>query len=199
MYVLLPLLVVAPAAALGALPAAARTGMPWLQGLAVVSALGAVLFVTLPSAVAELGLAALALAALGLLVPLGVERALHQHTSGATWALGVLALHQVVDGAQIAWMGPTLGVALALGVAAHGAPMVAAGVLAASADGPAATSRAAAVLVGATLGGGLLGQFILGDALHAVEPWVRAAVSGLLLHALLHLVGARAPTPVSAP
>ncbi|MFT4626374.1 MAG: hypothetical protein ACI8PZ_005051 [Myxococcota bacterium] len=191
MFVALPALIVALGCALAALPLRAPVLLPPLRTAAVASALAVVFLGLLPEAVLVLGPVALVVVAAGLLLPMAMERAWSGAGTGA-WTLAALALHQAVDGAQIAWLGPEVGAVGAAGIALHGAALSAAAVIALGRT-PRRALGAAAVLVGATALGGLAGAGLSAAPVEAAEPWIRAAVSGLLLHALLHDVAQSLP------
>ena len=191
MFVVLPALVVLAGCLIAALPHRAPALLPPLRTAAVVSALVVVFFGLLPESIDALGPAALVVAALGFALPVAMER-LRGVEAGGRWALAALAAHQVVDGAQVAWLGPEIGLAGALGVSLHGAALSAAAVIAAGQD-PARARRAALILVAATLLGGMVGAAVAASPVAAAEAWLRAVISGLLLHALLHDVGYALP------
>ena len=154
MYVALPALIVALACVIAVIPQRAPALLAPLRTVAVASALVVVFLGLLPEAAIALGPSALAVAAVGFSLPLVAERVLS--APGTQWTLAALVLHQAVDGAQIAWLGPEIGLTGAAGVALHGAALSAAAVLSLG-RGQAAAVGAAVMLVGATFLGGLGG------------------------------------------
>ena len=162
---------------------------------AVAVALSVVVVELLPHAGEQLGALALGLFLLGLIGPGILERVGGRLVKGRRGVLGAelgfggLVLHQVLDGVQIgsasqvgesAW-----GVALA--VAAHSVPLIAAVTLGfARREGRARAGARALALVGVTaLGAGFGGW---GATLLPEQglAWVSALVGGLLLHVLWH-------------
>ncbi len=194
MAVALAIGVIGAACLFGLLPLGADGATPWLRTAAAASALTLVWTSMLPAAADALGLLALVLAVVCFLLPSLLERALHRSSLGTESALLGLMVHQAVDGAQIAWLGNAEGIGGAVAVALHGAALVAAAVVAASGHGARAALTTAGVLMGSTLLGVSLGSLATHGVLHEVEPWVRAAVSGLLLHAMMHEIGQRMPS-----
>ncbi len=191
---MLPLAVVAAACVISALASGALRYLPLVRTAAVASALTVVVLGLLPEATSELGLGAVVIAALGFVLPGLLARFIgHSHRTDTLFTLAALSIHQVIDGAQVVWMGSMHGAGVAVAVVLHGAALSAAGVVSASSRGSRAAWTAVAVLVGATALGGGIG---LGAAEVVSGPgvaWIRAGVAGLLLHTLLHDVRVSLP------
>lgn len=183
--------------------APARWAMPVLRTFAVVAAASIALLHLLPEAIAAVGVGALAVAFVGAFGPLVLERAIpsrhaHAHEAPTTaLAMGYAAVlaHQAGEGAALASLAETgaLSVAIVLAVAAHTVPLamvVALRVLEARGVAPSAGARAIVLallgVASATAVGALAGSLIGGARLVTVQPWLLAAVAGLLLHALSH-------------
>lgn len=167
-----------------------RSG-PWLLA-ARAAAIGAALVVIgaelLPHAVELLGPAALGLTALFALLAVGLERLSVGHGgAGLGLALAGLALHQGFDGLQIGALARTLGLSVLLALGLHALPLVAAGLLVSAKH----LGRPGALLVWVGLllsaaAGLLAGQAVPLSWLAPWVPWLQAAMSGILLHMLLH-------------
>ncbi len=185
LYALTP---VAVGAVIGLLPPV-RRALEAARWLAVGVALAVVVLVLLPEAIEASGPWVLPVALVGLVGPFGLEAATHRLFGAARAGNGLfwlaLALHQVVDGAGIAWSvradaGPE-GVALAVG--AHTVPLVATSLAAAARRRPVA---AGGLLLGATALGVVLVTAVPLEVLERWEGWIVALVAGLLLHVLGH-------------
>lgn len=140
----------------------------------------------LPAAFEALGLMALAVAVGCFGLVWAVDARMHAHRGGALGAVGAVAVHQVVHGAELAAFADVLGPGGWLAMSAHALPLVAVALLGVAGEG----RRAVGVW------GGLLGMSLLGVALgeqlpeawvEQAEPWLRAALVGVLLHVLMHL------------
>ncbi|MCB9680422.1 MAG: permease [Alphaproteobacteria bacterium] len=176
------------------------------RSLALGAALAVVLAELLPAAADAVGPAALLLAAATMLVPVAAERALARWTVAgvadraglqARFTFGYLgvAVHQLVDGLQIGAGGPLLGLGVVAAIAIHGAPLVAAAVLAsARAEGVRRATWRGLGLVLATGVGVVLGAVVPTEALAPAEPWLRAVIAGLLVHVVVHDLGVDLPT-----
>ncbi|MCB9662920.1 MAG: hypothetical protein H6732_02325 [Alphaproteobacteria bacterium] len=160
------------------------------RAVAAGAALAVVLAELLPHAVESLGAGALLLAVGAGLLPLAADRALARAArdlpagrSARELGFAALVAHQLVDGLQ-AGAARTLGLGVVFAIALHGAPLVAAAVLAWP------DRRRAAVrglgLVAATAAGVLLTLAVSDAALAGATPWVGALVSGFLAHVVLH-------------
>lgn len=176
----------------------------WI-GAARTFAFGAALVVVavtlLPEAVAALGLWALGIALLAYLVPVAFDALRHRSTvaaasTGLGFELGFAAvwLHQAFDGLQMGAVDHTLGPGVVLAIATHGAPLVAAAVLASSrTEGRRrALARGGVLLVG-TCVGVALGNALPVDLVDGAGPLMRAAIAGLLLHVVTHDLADAAP------
>ena len=173
-----------------------------IRTFAVVAAAAIALLHLLPEAIASAGWGVLAATALGLLVPAVLERAMpgqHDHTHDApttALAMGYAAVivHQAGEGAAVAALARTgaLSYSIVVGIAAHTVPLamvVAIRVLEARGErsGPKrAMLLALGGVAGATVVGAAIGSTVGATALAAAQPWILAAVAGILLHALSH-------------
>lgn len=193
MGALLPVCAGAGVAAWPRLPAAALRALRWAASLAALAVVGLVL---VPDALEALGPAALVVCVGFFALPYAVERAADRwagHTDryvlGLDLGLAGVAVHQAVEGAQLGALAyseallPTAG-ALAL----HTVPLVAV-VLVGHRDhaGHPIAVRTGVLLV-ATGAGVAAGQLAVAG-IEALEPWIAAAVAGLLGHIVLHDVG----------
>lgn len=199
---LLALAPVVVGAFVGLLPAVARRFVQPVKVAAVIAAAFVALLHLLPEAYAQAGPLVLASFAVGVALPLLVERlAARPRTArviGADMAFLGVALHQVVDGLQIGAAGhldPDGGWAIA--IALHVAPLVAATTLdAAERGGSAGALVRAGVLLLATAIGVIGGHFAGGLAVvAALQPWALAAVGGALLHVAVHDLRVHDPAP----
>lgn len=204
---LIALLVSLLSVALGAWLALAHATAKWVEALrwlAILAAGGVALFEMLPEAWAEIGWPS-ALVALGAgAVPLIFEQLRHAHlrhargseahpgSAGVGLSLGYagLVVHKVGDGMAMAAFGGVLGAVdpLVLGaLALHSIPVTALIVLAFArcAGERAALLRALGLAVASLLGVGVAAS-IEPAALAPYEPWITAAVAGLLLHIVAH-------------
>jgi ZIP family zinc transporter len=195
------------AVALGGLAAIFREPARWamsaVRTFAVVAAASIALLHLLPESIAAVGLGAIAVAAIGALGPVLLERALpsahaHAHEAPTTaLAMGYAAVvaHQAGEGAALASLAETgaLSVGIVLAVAAHTVPLaMVVGIRVLEARGERrdgnrrAIGLALAGVMAATAIGALVGTFLGGARLTSMQPWLLAAVAGLLLHALSH-------------
>jgi len=174
-----------------------RRSLAALRTFALVSALAVVLAQLLPDALGAAGLPALALFAAGALAPTVIGKlAARVGKNGGKIGLelgfaGLLA-HQLADGLALGAYGGEAhhdhghgDVLFAL--SAHTVPLVALVTLAYQrrAGVQAAVVRAAALFV-ATLAGVLATALVPAAAFERFEPWITAAVAGLLLHVVVH-------------
>jgi len=179
-----------------------RGAMSMIRTFAVVAAASIALLHLLPEAIAAVGWGALAAAALGAFGPIALERALPSHhhhpheTPTTALAMGYAAVvaHQAGEGAALASLAETgaLTVAIVLAIAAHTVPLaMVVGIRVLEVRGEREGNRRAIgiALLGvmtATACGAGAGSLLGGARLVAVQPWLLAAVAGLLLHALSH-------------
>lgn len=185
-----------------------RGAMPAVRTFAVVAAASIALIHLLPEAVAEAGWLAVLAAAAGFLVPAVLERAVtgrgahphdgHGHRAPTTvLAMGYAAViaHQLGEGAALASLATAgaLSAAIVLAVAAHTVPLamvVAIRVIEVRGGRERGVRRATALalagIAAATAAGALGGNLVDSARLSAIEPWLLAAVAGVLLHALAH-------------
>lgn len=196
---LLPIAIAVAAHLLGALLGLGGRlrSLPALHTFAVVSALAVVLAQLLPDALDGAGLWALPVFALGTALPWLAGR-LSGGLGRASGAIGLelgylgLLVHQAADGLALGTYGgePHAGhghadVLFALSV--HTVPMVALVALAYQRRaGWAAAARRVLGLLAATIAGAVATNLAPAAALASVEPWITAAVSGLLLHVVAH-------------
>lgn len=151
------------------------------------AALAVVFGLLLPESAARLGALAWLLAAAGFLAPVVIERVTRR--DGEQLAFAGLLVHQVVDGVQIGLIGH-LGPAVTLAIGAHGAPLVAAALLATAArDGVRRATFEGVTFLGATCAGVAIGVLVPGAVVDPFAAHVQALISGLLLHVVWH--GAR--------
>jgi ZIP family zinc transporter len=202
---LLGLIILAVAVALGGLAALFREPARWamsaISTFAVVAAASIALLHLLPEAIAAAGWGALAAAFVGAFGPIALERMIpsqHGHEAPTTaLAMGYAAVvaHQASEGAALASLAETgaLSVGIVLAIAAHTVPLamvVAIRVLEARGEGARGHKRAIVLalagVAAATAVGAAAGSVLGGERLVAVQPWLLAAVAGLLLHALSH-------------
>lgn len=183
-----------------------RTLAPW-RTFAFVSAALVVFFHLLPEAVGREGMAALAVFAAGLALPMLLERAARRlqdggreegDASGAVSDLGLeigyvgLLVHNLGDGLAIAaYAGPLAtgkgALDVALSIASHSIPVTVLVVVAfARHRGVRSALRRAAGLALATVAGALLVDLVPPALARAWEPWIAAGLGGLLLHVIAH-------------
>ncbi len=207
MSLLLGIVILAFAVALGGLAALfrdpTRGAMSMIRTFAVVAAASIALLHLLPEAIAAVGWGALVAAFLGAFAPIVLERALpsqrgHVHEAPTTaLAMGYAAVvaHQAGEGAALASLAQTgaLSLAIVLAIAAHTVPLaMVVGIRVLEVRGHGAKGNhgamglALAGVMSATACGALAGSLLGGARLVAVQPWLLAAVAGLLLHALSH-------------
>ncbi|HJL19992.1 MAG TPA: permease [Sandaracinaceae bacterium LLY-WYZ-13_1] len=197
---LLPLTIAAGSVVAGALLGLGgqRRSISALATFALVSALVVVLAQLLPDALAALGLIALAVFAAGAVVPTLLEKlaarrgAAHADRWGLELGYGALLVHKLADGVGLGTYGGEHHAGhghfdVLFAIAAHTVPMVALVTIAfARAVGTRSAVRRAAGLAAATVLGVLVPNLVPTALFEAVEPWVTAAVAGLLLHVLAH-------------
>jgi ZIP family zinc transporter len=211
---LLGVVVLAMAVLVGGLAALrrdpSRPTQPYLRTFAVVAAAAVALVHLLPEAISDIGWIAVAVAALGLIVPAVLERAIqphhdHHHDAPTTaLAMGYAAViaHQAGEGAAIATLARTgaLTIGIIAAIAAHTVPLamvVAIRILEVKGERPGrkrATFFALAGVASATVAGAFAGNLVETSHLQAYQPWILALVAGLLLHALAHASAGRAAT-----
>jgi hypothetical protein len=175
--------------------------MSMIRTFAVVAAAAIALLHLLPEAIAAVGWGSLAAAFLGAFGPIALERAIpsaHGHEAPTTaLAMGYAAVvaHQAGEGAALASLAETgaLSLGIVLAIAAHTVPLaMVVGIRVVEVRGQDAGDHRRAIslaLLGvmmATACGAAVGTLIGGARLVAVQPWLLAAVAGLLLHALSH-------------
>lgn len=170
-----------------------------LHRLVLALATAVVLLLMVPHAVSEVGWPALGVFLVSLAVPVAIERLAghdHHHHDGhdPEHAMDVelgfagLLLHQSIEGGELGAVFITShnGWAVAGALALHTVPLIAAVshgcMLRVGLRGTLLRAGALALASGA---GVLVGHFGA-DALDGIEPWVGAAVGGLLLHTLWH-------------
>jgi len=183
---------------LGLGPPALAAGMALVPGrrlewstplhLLALATAGAVVVISLmPAAYAEVGFGALVVFLGALAVPTLLERLSRRYHPTTRFAEAGLVLHQGMDGLQLGALGASLGPAGLLALGLHGAPLVFAGVVAVDLrEGRRHAWPLALGLVAATVLGILLGGAVAPETLRPAEPWLKAAVSGLLLHVVVH-------------
>lgn len=192
-YALVPVLV---GAAVAFAPGVERRFFRPVHTFAFAAALAVVFAELLPGALAGAGAAALVVFLAGIAAPAVLDRLAHrlaphpEHGDGAglELAFGALLVHQAVDGLQVGASGVIEhGMTIVLAIAAHSTPLVAVTVLAyAHHDGRRAALLRAVALAGATAAGVVVGVGVSNVWLAPVEPWLRAAISGVLLYILGH-------------
>ncbi|MEZ4322384.1 MAG: hypothetical protein R3F61_33230 [Myxococcota bacterium] len=181
-----PLLVL-PSVAAGALALAGQARPGWLvpvSVLAVGSAVAVVALDLLPSAIAALGPIALVVMGVAFVAPWLLERMLGGNGQTGSAAVVLVAAHQFADGAQMGALGNASPGVMAV-LALHGAPLVAMAVLAAAEESRRAGGVAFVLLVSAITAGLMLAR-VAEPVLAPVEPWMQAAVGGMLLHVFTH-------------
>jgi uncharacterized membrane protein YraQ (UPF0718 family) len=199
----------AAGSALCLMPQSAR----WLLGPIRTFALAAVLAVVFthlaPESFVALGPWAVALALVGFVLPVAIERGLAflprtrdigpgRARLEASWL--ALVVHSIGDGLALAtYVGGTHADAppwdVVVAVAAHTVPVVAVIGLAFRQAVGVRTALSRTLLLGvAAVGGVLLGRLIPGNHLSEYATYVGAAVAGTLLHVVAHDLGSDAPT-----
>jgi hypothetical protein len=179
-----------------------RRAMAAFRTFAVVAAASIALLHLLPEAISAVGYGAVIAALLGALGPALLERAIpapapHAHETPTTaLAMGYAAViaHQAGEGAALASLAETgaLSAAIVLAIAAHTVPLTMVvgirvlEVRAGAGGGGRAIAVALVGVIAATAIGAAAGPFIGAARLVTVQPWLLAAVAGLLLHALSH-------------
>ncbi|MCB9676477.1 MAG: hypothetical protein H6737_15245 [Alphaproteobacteria bacterium] len=184
-------LLLLPTLLAGGLALYGRAHHAWMLPVRVVAVGSAVLVVLLellPASVAALGIWALVVAVLAFTAPWVVERLAGDAAQSGWAAVGVVAVHQMADGAQMGVVGTDSPAVLAV-LALHGAPLVATAVLGAADQGRTAGVLALALLTAGLTTGMALGQVAV-PVLAPIEPWLQAGIGGLLLHVFGHDVAA---------
>jgi hypothetical protein len=206
--VLAPSLAMAIPVALGAavvlLPRRGSRLMGPVRTFALTAALGVVFLHLLPEAYAGIGGWVVLLFAAGFAVPATAHLLDHRHErehaghdcppgcTGLEVGYAGLLVHQAGEGVAVAAMAAassnlmsTLGVFVALG--GHTVPLAAAVTLAyLSARGPTVAWLRVAGMAAAGVGGVLLARFVPLWSVEHAEPWVSAAVAGVLIHVVTH-------------
>ncbi|MFT3766590.1 MAG: hypothetical protein QM820_13915 [Minicystis sp.] len=207
MSLALGIAILALAVALGGLAAVFREPARWamsaVRTFAVVAAVSIALLHLLPEAIAAIGGTAIIVALIGAIGPAVLERLIpshggHTHEAPTTaLAMGYAAVvaHQAGEGAALASLAETgaLSIGIVLAIAAHTVPLamvVGIRVLEARGDRRSGNRRAIGLalagVAAATAIGALAGTLIGSARLETMQPWLLAAVAGLLLHALAH-------------
>jgi len=197
---ILPVLIALASVALGAaLGLGGRRGsVSAITTFAMVSALAVVVAQLLPDALAEIGLWALLVFAVALVVPSLLERnaarlgAKHSNLWGLELGYAALIVHKLADGVGLGTYASGehaehTHLEVFIAIAAHTVPVVA---LVAMAYHRSGGVRAVVLRTGglalATVAGVFLPGLLPEAAYAAYEPWVTAAVAGLLLHVVAH-------------
>lgn len=181
--------------------------MSALRTFALVGAASIALLHLLPEALGEVGWPGLVAAAAGFLAPAVLERLVlgdagAHRTPTTALAMGYAAVlaHQFGEGAAVASLSRVgqLSLPIVFALAAHTVPLamvVAIQVLEvrAGTGGKRAMSAALAGIALATVIGAFATRLVDAERFEAIEPWVLAAVAGLLLHALSHEAVASGP------
>ncbi|KYF52993.1 hypothetical protein BE08_21650 [Sorangium cellulosum] len=181
--------------------------MSALRTFALVGAASIALLHLLPEALGEVGWPGLVAATAGFLAPAVLERLVlgeagAHRTPTTALAMGYAAVlaHQFGEGAAVASLSRVgqLSLPVVFALAAHTVPLamvVAIQVLEvrAGTGGKRAMSAALAGIALATVIGAFATRLVDAERFEAVEPWVLAAVAGLLLHALSHEAVASGP------
>jgi len=162
------------------------------RGVAVTAAVLVGLLVLLPEALNEGGPAVLAVLLLGVVVPSGIERLVHSSRmeAGVGLVAAGMVLHQVLDGVQMGAVGPSVGAPGVLALGLHGLPLAAVALMAMARSGRAPALALWVLLVVATGVGFAVGASVPPVWLAPWEPWIQAAVAGVLLHVLIHDISA---------
>jgi hypothetical protein len=139
----------------------------------------------LPESIDGLGLLAIAVVFAGVFFPGWIEHAFERRVRiGLELGFAALVLHHIADGVAIAlYQDPSVLIALV----AHTIPVIAVVVLRFSLERGRKHAIIRAAILGAAIAiGAALGQIVTGEAIEPVEPWIGAAVAGLLLHVITH-------------
>jgi ZIP family zinc transporter len=213
---LVGVLILAAAVFLGGLAAVFRRrserAMPAVRAFAVVAAASIAVLHLLPEALGQIGWRALLAGAAGFLTPAALERlappsrrpGLTHRAPTTALAMGYAAVlaHQIGEGAAVASLARvgSLSASIVLAIAAHTVPLamvVAIRVLEVKGDagGTRAMTLALAGVALATIAGAFASAIVGVADVDAIEPWLIAAVAGILLHALSHDGGLRPPNP----
>ncbi|MBK9036642.1 MAG: hypothetical protein IPL61_36235 [Myxococcales bacterium] len=201
----LALVIAIAAVATGVMAAVVADARLWVlapvRAFAVMAVALAIAVHILPEAIDGGGWGVLIVAAVGLVAPIALGRATatlgarHRRMAAELGYVAVL-VHQLSDGLALgaATGGAAGGVRhwdLLIGVGAHTVPLIAMLTLTFAELGGRRSAIVRAVgLLAATIVGILLTR-LDGSVLPSAEPWLNAAVSGLLLHVLVHDSGDR--------
>lgn len=211
-------MILASAVALASIAAGIALGLGGRRGalgalstFAIVAALAVVLLQLLPDAIAGAGWPALVVLAAGVALPRLLEAGIVRLAHGARPSIALelsyaaLLLHQVGDGlglgtyASAAHEGHS-HLDILLAISAHTVPLVAllTTAYARRASASVAIVRGAGLAVGQLTGVGIA-ALAPSVAFGAVEPWVTAAIAGLLVHVVTHdwQLEREAPTALS--
>lgn len=197
---LVPLTIALCSVALGALLGlgGSQRSLFALSTFAIVSALAVVLAQLLPDALSEVGLWALLVCAGAALLPTALQRASSRLGTLGNGRLGLelgylaLLVHKVADGVGLGTYGGGRHADhghfdVLFAIAAHTVPIVALVTIAFHRRGG---LRSVALrvtgLAAATLAGVYLPALVSAETFETFEPWLTAAVGGLLLHVVAH-------------
>ncbi len=174
--------------------------MSMIRTFAVVAAAAVALLHLLPEAIVAVGWEVLAATLFGALGPILLERELTSHradvapTTALAMGYAAVIVHQAGEGA-VASLAETgaLTLAIVLTIAAHTVPLATVvGLRVIEVRGEDAGGHRGAIglallgVMAATACGAAAGSLVGGERLLTVQPWLLAAVAGLLLHALSH-------------
>ncbi|MFM7735436.1 MAG: hypothetical protein ACKPBU_05565, partial [Alphaproteobacteria bacterium] len=156
----------------------------------------------LPEAVAEVGFPALVVFGVSLALPSVLERLAHarhdhghlhgehadDHAPGLEIGYVGLLLHNFGDGLGIgALPSPWARTEIALSVGAHTIPVVAIFVVAFASQRSPRAALVRAVFLALAIAAGMLAASLVPESLSgALEPWITAAIAGVLLHVIAH-------------